>query len=272
MNVDDTLLLAYVDGDLSPERRAEVQAAAANCGQLAARLAAMQASALPYAAAFERQPLPEVPPGLASRVARLTLTRDIASLHRDSYRPRLAAAFLVGALLGGGLFNLWGSGTLRTSNAPGASAWVQAVAAYQALYSRETVVNVVEDHALTVRTVGELRDVAGLPVSIPDLRDAGLTFKRVQRLSFRDQAVAQLVYLPARGDPIALCLTREAGADQRPHAQKLGSMQSVTWRRDHVSYVLLGRSGQIDLPALGERIARGDNAPTLHAHETASPA
>lgn len=61
VSIDDIVLLAYVDGRLAPERRAEVEAAAAASPELAARLAAMHASALPYAAAFERQALPPIP-------------------------------------------------------------------------------------------------------------------------------------------------------------------------------------------------------------------
>ena len=66
MSIDDTVLLAYVDGQLAPERRAEVEAAAAASPEVAARLAAMKASVLPYAAAFARQALPPLPEHLAS--------------------------------------------------------------------------------------------------------------------------------------------------------------------------------------------------------------
>jgi anti-sigma factor RsiW len=61
VSVDDTVLLAYVDGRLTPERRAEVDAVAATSPELAERLAAMQASVLPYVAAFDRQALPPIP-------------------------------------------------------------------------------------------------------------------------------------------------------------------------------------------------------------------
>ena len=47
MNIDDTLLMAYADGELSVEQRAEVDTAVAQSAELAARQAAMQASVLP---------------------------------------------------------------------------------------------------------------------------------------------------------------------------------------------------------------------------------
>lgn len=68
MTIDDTVLLAYVDGRLTPEGRAEVDAAAADSSEVAARLAAMKASALPYAAAFGRQALPPIPEHLSKNI------------------------------------------------------------------------------------------------------------------------------------------------------------------------------------------------------------
>jgi anti-sigma factor RsiW len=67
VSIDDTVLLAYVDGQLTAERRAEIEAAAAASPELAERLAAMQASVLPYAAAFDRQVLPPMPEHLVIR-------------------------------------------------------------------------------------------------------------------------------------------------------------------------------------------------------------
>jgi hypothetical protein len=89
------------------------------------------------------------------------------------------------------------------------------------------------------------------------LRSAGLTFKRVQRLSFHNQAVVQIVYLPEHGDPVALCLTRSERPDEVPHARVVEDMRAVEWRQDQLEYVLLGRGAQVDLVELGARIAHG---------------
>ena len=71
MVIDDRDLLAYADGQLAPERRAEIEAAIANSADVAGRVKAMRASALPYAAAFESQILPPVPRELSDRIAAL---------------------------------------------------------------------------------------------------------------------------------------------------------------------------------------------------------
>ena len=59
----------------------------------------------------------------------------------------------------------------------------------------------------------------------------------MQRLSFHDQPVVQMVYVPERGEPIALCVTPDARPDEAPHAQQIGEMSSVAWRRGNLEYV-----------------------------------
>jgi anti-sigma factor RsiW len=259
MSIDDILLMAYVDGDVSAERRAEVEAAVAHSPELAARLASLRASVLPYGAAFGRQLLPPVPLELAKRVAELA---SVSANSRGALRRRtslawLAAAFFAGALLCGGLLRLWPSAapvSLTASVAP----WIEAVSNYHALYSRATVADVTEDRALSEKVIRDVRHIDGMPVRVPDLRDAGLTFKRVQRLSFRNQPVVQIVYLPERGEPVALCVTQDLGANEAPHAQPLGEVKSVAWRHDGLGYVLLGKGSLADLSAWAQQIATGE--------------
>jgi hypothetical protein len=95
-------------------------------------------------------------------------------------------------------------------------------------------------------------------VVVPDLRSAGLSFKRVQRLSFRERPVVQMVYLPEHGEPVALCVTRDARPDEKPHARQVGELDTVAWRHGELGYVLLGKgSGGQALMDLGRHIASG---------------
>jgi anti-sigma factor RsiW len=264
MNVDDTLLLAYVDGELSADRRAEVEAAATHSAEVAERLAALRASALPYAAAFDKQALPPVPPELSKRIAELASVSASTSIpwrHRRAPRLRLAAAFVAGAIISAAMLKLVSERTPDvTMIATTDSSWVKAIADYQTLYTRETVANVTEDRAVTEKILGDLRQNDGMPVVIPDLRSVGLTFKRVQRLSFHNQAVVQIVYLPEHGDPVALCMTQDARQDEVPQSREVSDLQTVAWRRGHLDYLLLARGLQLDLNEIGRRIAQGQVA------------
>ncbi|HKD55709.1 MAG TPA: hypothetical protein VKB72_15960 [Steroidobacteraceae bacterium] len=253
-NIDDAELLAYVDGHVAPQRRKDIEAAVAGDAELAARLAALRASVLPYAAAFESQPLPPLPAQLSAHVA--ALVSDTRTPQRHRGWPRLAAAFAAGVLCCAvALKLLLSGGGLPMSAAADVSPWIKAVADYQQLYSRATVANVTEDPQLSNRVITNLRTADGISVRVPDLRSAGLAFKRVQRLSFNQRPVVQMVYLPTQGEPIALCVTVDARADEAPHVQRLGELTGVAWRRNNLGYVLLGRASAATLLDLGREVA-----------------
>jgi hypothetical protein len=97
-----------------------------------------------------------------------------------------------------------------------------------------------------------------MSVRVPDLRGAGLTFKRVQRLSFHQQPVLQMVYLPEHGNPIALCVTRDVRADEDPHGQQIDELSTVSWRRSNLGYVLLGKAPEQLMLELAQRLASGE--------------
>jgi anti-sigma factor RsiW len=220
----------------------------------------MRASALPYAPAFEAQVLPPVPAELRQRIGDLLVTDAQRRRRRASSWPRVAAAFAAGALCCAIALRLLSPATPPQAAAAQVSPWIKAVADYQLLYSRATVANVTEDSALSARVINDLRVKDGMAVVVPDLRSLALTFKRVQRLSFHQQPVVQMVYLPEHGEPIALCVTPDARPDELPHAQQIGELNSVAWRRDNLGYVVVGKSPAPDLLDLGRRIASGSTS------------
>ena len=128
----------------------------------------------------------------------------------------LAVAFVAGAFtcgfvlrLGSGAWPASMVGASVASVGTGVSPWVAAAVSHQQLYSRDTLANVEADPALTIKTAARIRDDDGLAIRIPDLSAFGLTFKRVQRLRFNDKSLVQIVYLPERGAPVALCVMKE---------------------------------------------------------------
>ena len=257
MGIDDTDLLAYVDGGLSQTRKAEVETALAASPDLAERQRAMRASALPYATAFEAQVLPGPPRRLSQLVGDLLSANAQPERRRGPSWPRLAAAFAAGALCCATALKLVPSSAPTPAANAQISPWIKAVADYQQLYSRATLANVTEDPALSARVLQDLRVNDGIAVEVPNLRSAALSFKRVQRLSFHDRPVVQMVYLPEHGEPIALCVTPDARSDETPHAQQIGEMSSVAWRQNNLGYVLLGRGPSQALVELGRSIASG---------------
>ena len=191
MNVDDSLLMSYVDGELPPEQRAEIEAAIAHSDELAARAAALQASVLPYRAAYERQTVPPVPESLTRRIEELVSvsTPQAAQGARAAARrfpmQWAAAAFVAGAICSGVLTGYLGG--LNPFESRRLDPWVQSVADYQVLYGRDTVAKLREDKASTEQVLADIHQRDGMPVDVPDLRQVGLKFKRVQRLNYHDR-------------------------------------------------------------------------------------
>ena len=282
MTVDDLLLMSYADGTLDVTRRLQVEAAVAQSPDLAERLAALYASVLPFGAAFGRQNLPPVPAQLLQRVEDLSRVSAASTIHKapaspatspasagahliaysaqllakltDKLWPRYAMAFAAGVFSFGFAVQQWP--TLLPSNS--GPSLVQAVADYHGFYVRETVSNVAVDAASDRALLASAKDVDGLRISVPDLRSAGLEFKRVQRLRFNDSALIQIVYLPERGKPVALCITLDARADQAVRLQQLGKVTAASWRQGQMASILVGADAMPDLGKLGERIAKGE--------------
>src|ERR1700710_1022233 len=197
----------------------------------------------------------------------------VSATMRSRLRLRIAPAWLAVAFVAGafacGLVLRLGSaagpasipGALVASMGTGVSPWVAAAAGYQRLYSRDTLANVEADPALIAKTTAQIRDDDGLAVRIPDLSAYGLTFKRVQRLRFNDKPLVQIVYLPERGAPVALCVMKEAKPDAGPTTQHVASMTVVTWRQSELGYALIGPPHGIDMNALGDSISTRRAAP-----------
>ena len=289
MVADDALLMAYVDGELSSQQNQELERLIDASPDLAERVSRLMASCLPYDEAFARQNLPPVPESLKLSIAALAAQHstaaepEVAPAQRaadhpsgkaDSVFSRLfaflqpkfawpALTFVAGAacyalVLQVGAF----SGALKPgfdASAPAvaqSSPWVQQAAAYQHLYTRETVAYGVQPTDVVTKTLADIRDTDGLALRVPDLSSAGLTFQRVQRLRFNNKALIQLVYLPANGAPVALCVMKEPKPDQSITQQSVAQMNVVTWRQSELGYALIGEPEQgVDLNAVARLVA-----------------
>ncbi|WP_133649772.1 anti-sigma factor family protein [Paraburkholderia flava] len=300
MKPDDIELLAYVNGELPEHAREEVERAVQTSPDVAEQVALLRASRLPYREAFAQQKLPPVPSRLAAQIE--ALAREAAQKNSSAAQPGvndpviptepgiantapirsrlrvapawLAVAFVAGAFMCGAVLRFApgaasGLGGFSTASAD-TRPWITAAAGYQQLYSRETLENVDANAELSEKTLEQIRDQDGLALSIPDLRDAGLTFKRVQRLRFGDKALVQIVYLPQQGAPVALCVMKEAKPDAAVATARVASMNVVTWRQAELGYVLIGQPGDsehIDLDALAKRIS-GNHVDSLFSDVT----
>jgi anti-sigma factor RsiW len=254
-------VMAYVDGELPPQRRLEVEAAIAADAQLAATVEALYASRLPYQSAFAGEPVPPVPQALQAHVAELsavaTASHDMALAAAANTRVpgggrnpgtivRTMLVLLLGLLAG------YLVAAKLASAGPGAEPWVMKVSNYHAMYSRETVMDGGSGITQTRALQSRLREQRGLDLVIPDLRSEGLQFVRAQQLQFEGRMVLQLVYLPKDGLPLALCLTQAAAQAER--AVTLDGLQAVTWHAKGWAYVIVGALPMAQMQSLRKQL------------------
>jgi anti-sigma factor RsiW len=287
MKTDDLMLMAYVDGELAPGESREVEEHIRASIEAAELVALLRASRLDYKQVFAAQKLPPVPESLTRKIEAITRAHITKSADPGANDPSvptsafvpavspvrtrlstvpawLAAACVAGAFCGGlflrpGTFPLLSPGmpssSSTTMSSSGLSPWVTAAIGYQQLYTRDTLAYTEENPAATSKIVDDIRRDDKLALRIPDLSSAGLTFKSVRRLHFNNKPLVQIVYLPEKGPPIALCVMKGMKSDQAVAAQVVDTMHVVTWRHAELSYALIGKTEGVDLDALGKRIS-----------------
>lgn len=132
---------------------------------------------------------------------------------------------------------------LQPSAPPLADPWVRKVASYHAMYARETVqdgesAGQISTQALPTQALLRRLQQQGLSLRIPDLSGQGLQFVRAQQLQFEGRPVLQLVYLPRRGLPVAVCLMPATA--QAEQAVQVDGQHALTWFANGWAYVLIG--------------------------------
>ncbi|MEX3899883.1 anti-sigma factor [Paraburkholderia sp. BR10954] len=273
MRPDDSRLLAYVDGELGPTEAASIEKELADSPELRESVKLLRASQLPYREAFATQKLPPLPVELQHQIdamanaARLAQSNHAASPLVPARRPQarlwLAAAFVAGAFFAGlalrfgpawlGMPGGGGGGSTAVASAE-VSPWIRAAVDYQRLFTRDTVADVTPDLEASAKTVAAIRQVDGVALRVPDLQAAGLSFKAVSRLRFNDKPLVQIVYLPAQGAPVALCVMKDARPDKAIAQQQVSGMTVVSWRQNDLAFALIGKPDSVDLQSIAQQI------------------
>jgi anti-sigma factor RsiW len=143
--------------------------------------------------------------------------------------------------------------------------WVQAIASYQAMYVRDTIDRTTDSSEHAQNILRSFEQNVKSKLTVPNLNNAGLEFKRIQVLAFGDRQLVQMAYLPPQGKPGALCVLRSNDSkDEAPTARRIENLSIVTWQKDKLAYVLA-----LDMPleqalSIGQKIDTQD-FPVLHA-------
>lgn len=250
----DEDLIVYLDGHADADLTARIEAALMEDPSLADDLAAL---ALPQDAlreAFDPDRLgaPPVPARFlvpedaqAAPTVATAPANDPAPLWRRAITPlAIAASFGLGLVTAGAVIER-----------PTAGGWIEAVAAYQVLYTAETLSGATQTDEVGAGVFSRADDLIGVNAA-PARTIDGLDFKRAQMLGFGDNALLQMAYLDGDGVPFAFCLTATDGPDRDPQTTEVAGLAATSWVSDGVGYILIGGTDTDRVAAMSAPLVR----------------
>lgn len=248
-SVTDELLTAYLDGAVSEQEQAELDAAFEADPELAQRLEALQVPGGIFDSAFDLDAMdaPQMPEALRNKIEAAAPAVDPVSpvaatpvAANTNKAPRFAWPMAIAASFALGMVVMTALGPKDSTDLASATpGWVETVASYQALYTTETLSGAVQDRTVSSAILARARDELGVDLT-GALDIEGLTFKRVQMLAIDGAPLIQMAYLDAEGRPFAFCLTMRDDADQDALSKMSWDLATSSWVEDGVGFVLVG--------------------------------
>lgn len=235
--VSETDLHAYVDDQLAPERRADVEAWLATHPEDAARVSAWQAQADDLRAHFSPQLSEPVPLAMAA-LFRARQRRD------HVFRRAMAAAAILLLALGGAGAGWWARGYV---SAPQLAALPQEAARAHLVYSREVLHPVEVGASEEQHLVAWLSKRLGTSLKAPSLNAEGyhLIGGRLLPSATPEGTAAQFMYETRQGQRLTLYIrSGESGEDTSFRFAAEGQAAAFYWVDQGFGYALTGEAGR----------------------------
>ncbi len=256
-------LMAFVDGNLDTNQKLAISASAELDHELAQMIATLEASQLPYNAAFKAVRTPPIPNELQERVTEWTSIANAKEQQPQEKKRRvigIAAAILVAVLAGYTGGQIWPIKNGITpseiaNNVDSLRSWAELVADYQSLYVAETVSHVRNGEQDAQALFDRLKQQTDISPKRPNLNSLGYAFVRAQQLGYDSQPLVQLIYRNDKGDLLALCYMRDELPNQSVLIETHGAMLSAVWRAEGQRYVIIGGQNESLLSQIQSKTA-----------------
>lgn len=262
-------LSAYIDGEVSEAERKELEQLVARDDEARLLLEMLKSGNAFGNKAFEEFLHDPVPLSLVRRIKQgpgvnPKAERVVSAAPRQTkvrLWPRALAASIALLLIGSSTGYIIG----RTSNdsAPptdvaAARTWLDDIADYHRIYSRQTAEHLVEVPASgDGRIESWLASSVGVNFSLPDLSARGLSFEGARLLVTGGKPVAQLMYRNEDGDVFAICfLKSKPGTPGGKMTESIrDDIAMISWQKGGASYVVVGPSADANLQQLADTVS-----------------
>lgn len=270
--LSDEMLVAYVDGQLAQDQSAAIERVLKYDEVAAERVAALRSAYERLEAAFDNllddehaQLVPE-PERRQTEPAELE-TRSFLTTIPDRKTLGLLGGAALGLLLLGGAAGYALNGPSDAVQLEAADVqspapdWRRDAARAQALMGRETLEVGLENQGNAELVGFQIANAIGQGAAIPNLESGGLTFKRAQILQHLGKPIAQLLYLPKEGPPVALFAKKAEADGASMDARKFDDVQVVGWSQNGIDYALMAPASEARLRQLAKTAKRQLAAP-----------
>ena len=263
--LNDELLVAYVDGQLAKDQSKAVERVLEEDQVAAQRVEALRAANAQLETAFEAmltgEPIPvpsaETPASGDNVPARRSFARRLL-------RVGLVTWVGLGSLLGGAaagfiLYDQIAAEPVQVVAAPPppppppapepvviappAPTLQGDLAGAHALLTRATFSLALEAQGDRDLVSFQISKALGETLAIPDLSGENLTFQRAQMLQRGGAPVAQIAFLPESGAPVALYAKSGPGEERDLKFEEIGGVSVASWAQGNIFFMLAG-----DLP------------------------
>lgn len=245
----DEILVTYLDGELAPEDRSQVEARLRTDESFAARCAALEASCLPFRPAFD---------ALLDEAPRDRLDAFIPpdpAVRTPTRRGTLnaIAAGCAGLLLGIGASGGYNALQDARGNA-GPRRWRQAVADYMHLYTPTTFADLGDDPSMREAEFTRVSAALRLHITETTITLPGVTFRRAEILNYDGFPLAQIGYTDPHYGAMAFCLKpANFGPSSFVADYRLG-MNIIYWATTHYAFLVIGRAPARQMRAFADQL------------------
>lgn len=262
-------LSAYLDGEVSEAERKELEQLVARDDDARLLLEMLKSGNAFGNKAFEEFLHDPVPLSLVRRIKQgpgvnPKAERVVNAAPRQTkvqLWPRALAASIALLLIGsstGYIIGRTSNDSTPPTNVAAARTWLDDIADYHRIYSRQTA-----EHLVEVPASGDGRieswfaSSVGVNFSLPDLSARGLSFEGARLLVAGGKPVAQLMYKNEDGDVFAICfLKSKPGTTEGKMTESIrDDIAMISWQKGGASYVVVGPSADANLQQLADTVS-----------------
>ncbi|HEY8276337.1 MAG TPA: hypothetical protein VIG52_05010 [Methyloceanibacter sp.] len=255
--LSDELLVAYVDGQLARAQTKAVEKVLKQDEVIARRVEALKEAHSRFENAFEAilagelneitlradpyvrttEPVPQTKGKPIASVVLIAILAALAGYAVPVVLPELTPVRYV----------------LPKQTARMPLSWQDEVARTQSLLTRSSLEVGLNSQGNRDLVAFELAQAIGPSLKVPNLDPQGLKLVRGQLLQFRGKPLGQILYLGARGAPVAL-YALPSDAKNEPEFSMVGDVGMVSWSEDGISYLLTAEADEDFLLRTAEKI------------------